>query len=306
MLTLDRDRRSLQYAIYSKDQDEASSQIQEIDIELKKLASSTTSNLDTEAQNLAQEISKIESKITDLKFEHQELLNDRNDVVRSSASLELEIADYGDGDGDFERYKTDLDRIVNGISRKQRDLQVLEDSLVGVLEKEAELKATVDSYKNEQACLYSKQNRLSKFKNKKERDNWLASEIKQVQLNSKSQKQQVDEIDSEISDLQVQINTATNEIETIESKLTAGKQVLSKFESQDKTYRQEKYKLEEERKSLWKTDAQTVKSTMELKEKLANLKRVFDSTLDRVYIYNIEYFVGFIFCLQDCCKTESD
>jgi structural maintenance of chromosome 3 (chondroitin sulfate proteoglycan 6) len=59
------------------------------------------------------------------------------------------------------------------------------------------------------------------------------------------------------------------------------KDLLGSLEEKEKALRNERFKNEEERKNLWRRDAQSSQQLNTLKETYTNAKRAFDSSIDR-------------------------
>ncbi|KAJ3224845.1 Structural maintenance of chromosomes protein 3 [Clydaea vesicula] len=260
----DRERRCLQYTIYSKDQEEIDRQIEE---------------------SIENEIFTLNTQKEALNKEKEQILIDREEEIKAKQNLELLLGDLNEDvqtqNQNIAKLNLDLTNIQEQITKKESELHQLLPEFENLQSTEVELNKSIKEKKIEQTCLYSKQGRNNKFRSKKERDIALKSEIEFLNQNLAEEELKLEELVLDIENQKVSFEKVENDLKVFQSKISERKRKMENFDENERKIRFEKLKFEEERKTLWRKDAQSSQLLNGLKDKHLTAKRTFESTLDR-------------------------
>jgi structural maintenance of chromosome 3 (chondroitin sulfate proteoglycan 6) len=139
----------------------------------------------------------------------------------------------------------------------------------------------IDAIKLEETCLYAKQGRNATFKSQIERNAWLKQESRQLGSQCVEQREQVVLLKQDVVQAKDGLDAVKEKTEKMHKDVDGRKDLLGSLEEKEKALRNERFKNEEERKNLWRRDAQSSQQLNTLKETYTNAKRAFDSSIDR-------------------------
>lgn len=183
----DKERRCLEYTIHQREQEELAHQLEKLENDRLEGVDSAEERQNQFLQG-EQEITQIEDEIRVLR-QQLELLevdkkqyeDERREQAREKAKVELDVKNISEGQGNAQsarhQHEQDLQRVETAIRDRESQLAHIVPDYDRVKSEEDTAKQRLDDQEGQRQRLYAKQGRSSKWKNKKERDDWLNKEI---------------------------------------------------------------------------------------------------------------------------------
>ncbi|KAF0478114.1 structural maintenance of chromosome protein 3 [Gigaspora margarita] len=288
---MDRERRCLEYSIFHREQTDILRQLAEMDEQREREVHGSNqqnmefNDLEQEITNIEREMAELQEKIELLRVEKRELDVDMQEQIKAHAQIELAIKDMEDTAAQNKATKAkrvlELQNIKANIKQKEIEL----GKIIPVYEKEvaeeAEINERLEESELNRQTLYSRQGRSSQFRSKTERDKWLRKEIKEIDNTMIAQKQQTDELEVQIHDISESIDRVTDEIYDTRSKLEQRKATIEELGNEYNGLKSQRDKLIDQRKELWKEDAQLETKLINAREQWKNYERSLASSMDK-------------------------
>lgn len=255
----DKDRRCLQYTIDHREQVAISNELDNLEEQRQTGVDGTDDSQDRFVQgekDLAEveaEISDLKQQVEFLKVDKKQLEDERRESARARAKFELEVKGLSDGQSAAEQAKCDLQLEFNSV---QRSIKEREDELADItpqyeakMQEEGVTKSELDSAEGTRQRLYAKQGRNARFRNKRERDDWLRNEVN----NSNSQLGKIKAVQLQTTEdvvrLEKEISSEDNAIDSLREQIdsrgtsndTMQKEVLEAKLARDRLMDERKY-----------------------------------------------------------------
>lgn len=254
----DRERRCLEYTIYSREQNEISSALESLEDQRQAGVEDTDANRNRFIQG-ENDIAQIEAEITEqkqqmelLKLEKSQLEDDRRDASRALAQAELQGKSLAEGQAAAQQAKSgreaDSKRLKSAIKEREEELEQLSPEFNQVKENEQQAKGKLDEAELTRQRLYAKQGRISRFKNKAERDKWLQREISETYTSSSQVKAVRMQTTEEIKGLETEIATLEPEVEKLKNQLDGRGDAAHSIDQDVHAAKDERDKLMDQRK----------------------------------------------------------
>ncbi|PBP26643.1 chromosome segregation protein sudA [Diplocarpon rosae] len=183
----DKDRRCLEYAFYHREQTALAAALDEIEEMRRNGLDGSDENRESflagekAVLELDNDIKTLTRQMELLKLERSQLEEDRRDISKSQAKLELNVKNFADSASATEqakiRHQQELKSIKQEIKSKENELAKLLPDYTKRKARETEVKNNLDFAEASRTRLFNKQGRAARFKNRAERDSWLKSEI---------------------------------------------------------------------------------------------------------------------------------
>lgn len=243
----DKERRCLQYTLDHREQVEIANALDTIDEQRQTGVDDTDDRRERfiqgekELTDIEAEINELKQQVEFLKVDKRQLEDERRDNARARAKVELDVKGLSDGQSAAQqardRYGQELETVRDSIRQHEEELQTINPQYAGLKDQESTVKSQLDSAEAARQRLYAKQGRNARFRNKRERDDWLRKEIDESypQLAKlKAVRMQTDEdivelektiasTEQEITDLRHRFDNRGNSSETIKEQVLAAK-----------------------------------------------------------------------------------
>lgn len=243
----DKERRCLQYTLDHREQVEIANALDTIDEQRQTGVDDTDDRRERfiqgekELTDIEVEINELKQQVEFLKVDKRQLEDERRDNARARAKVELDVKGLSDGQSAAQqardRYGQELETVRDSIRQREEELQTINPQYAGIKDQESTVKSQLDSAEAARQRLYAKQGRNARFRNKRERDDWLRKEIDESypQLAKlKAVRMQTDEdivelektiasTEQEITDLRHRFDNRGNSSETIKEQVLAAK-----------------------------------------------------------------------------------
>ena len=256
----DRERRCLEYTIYSREQTEIAAALENIEGQRQTGVEDTDANRNRFIQSendIAQidaEIAEQKQQIELLKLEKSQLEDDRRDTSRALAQVELQAKSLAEGQSAVQQAKTrreaDLAAVRAAIQEREEELGNLTPEFNELKEEEDEARTKLHEAETQRSRLYDKQGRISRFKNKAERDRWLQQEIQDTYTTLSSVKAVRMQTSEEIKELENDIALLEPEEERLRKQLDSRGDGLASIEQKVHAAKEERDELIDQRKCV--------------------------------------------------------
>ncbi|KAL1847198.1 Structural maintenance of chromosomes protein 3 [Paecilomyces lecythidis] len=261
----DRERRCLEYTIYSREQAEIAAALDSIEGQRQTGLEDTDVNREHFIQgekDMAQidaEIAECKQQIEFLKVDKAQLEDERRETSKALAQAELKAKSLADGQSAAQqsqmRHDADLKSVQAAIEQREAELSELNPRFNAEKEQEEKVKAQLDEADTARQRLYAKQGRNSRFKNKSERDKWLQKEIRDNYTSISTVKAVRMQTGEEIKELESEIAILEPEVENLRKQIEGRGDTMQSMDQQVQGAKDERDRLMDQRKELWREEA---------------------------------------------------
>jgi structural maintenance of chromosome 3 (chondroitin sulfate proteoglycan 6) len=286
----DKERRCLEYTIFSREQAEITAALEQIEEQRQTGLDGADENSEMFLQNekdMAQinlEISRLKQQKDFLLVDRRQLEDERRDNAKARAQTELQIKNLTDGQSAAQQAKTQHDaerkRLRAAILEREKELDQLLPEYSSQRKQELDVKARLDETETARQRLYTKQGRNARFRNKKERDDWLREQINDAFTSLSKVKAVRMQTTEEITQLEQDIASAEPTVEDLQNQLDGRGDEVSKLEQQNQAAKDERDRLMDQRKELWREMAKTDTIVSYAKEELSKAERQLSHMMD--------------------------
>ncbi|KAJ1970892.1 Structural maintenance of chromosomes protein 3 [Dimargaris xerosporica] len=296
---LDRDRRCLEYTIYSREQTEIVDMLEELEEDRRREMVGSNQRRERLSDQEAV-ISGIEQEILDLRqknellvLEKQRYTDEYEELIKQKAQLELNIKDLESRQqqeqGTQGALVQDIDQLKTQIADKERELEALEPDYQAAVQEEQRLREAYDQATMRRHTLMSKQGRNAQFRTKRHRDDWLRQEVSAVQATIDTQQQQIQELTTEIDQAQGQFSESQTAVAQARAQIERLSTQARDAEAQASQLRDKRDALTDRRKDLWRQEALTDSKLNTLKEELRKAERTLGGMMNKNTHRGLQY-----------------
>lgn len=254
----DKERRCLQYTIDHREQVAIANELDNLEEQRQTGVDDTDDSQERFLQGekdlaeIATEISELKQQVEFLKVDKKQLEAERRDKARAKAQVELDVKGLSDGQSAAQQataqYNMDLDSIQSSIKQHEDELAQITPEYLAKLDQESTTKSELDTAEGMRQRLYAKQGRNARFRNKKERDNWLREEINNSYPQLAKIKAVRMQTTEDIAELENDIATTESEIKELRKQLDTRGDSNDAMQKEVQDAKAERDKLMDERK----------------------------------------------------------
>lgn len=254
----DKERRCLEYTIYSREQQEIASFLENLESQRQTGVEDTDLNRDRFIQgekDMAQidtEIAECKQQIEFLKVDKSQLEDERREASKALAQVELQAKSLADNQSATQssraRHDADLKSVRAAIKEREAELQQILPSFNSAKDREDNVKAKLNEAEISRQRLYAKQGRNSRFKSKSERDKWLQAEIKDNRSSMSTVQDVMAQTKEDITGLEKEIKTLGPEIEDLHQRIDGRGDAVHSVDEQVQHAKDERDRLMDQRK----------------------------------------------------------
>ena len=261
----DKERRCLEYTIYQREQDEIYYALDQIE-KSKYTGAEESERIMGEFQEREKGIRALEEGITSTKqklslarVDKRQLEDERKEHVRERAQVELDLktleADQAHLKDARQRYKRELESLTQQIQEKQGELEEITPSYNAKKEEELGMRQRLDEAEATRQRLYAKQGRNTQFRSKKERDDWLKKEIKEISSTMTKRKSVRTDLEKDVHETTQELAQTEADIAKLREKLDGRGGAQDEMLEEVSKAKELRNKLYDERKDLWREDS---------------------------------------------------
>lgn len=288
---LDRERRCMEYAIYSLEQEDVVEQLDEIDIRREQLVvavnsrQETCAELERQAGELEPEIRKTRQMLEILRLDREQMANEAEEYARQRAQIEADIMDLEQDREEGRDSITELRRSVDTLSRDIRnsesELARVERDYQRALTAESKLRESFEVADQRRKTLQQRQGLGGQFSNQEERDTWINNELTSIESLVQQRQAQIEATQQEQQELRTRLSGITRLLTESKTKAEAGRQGVSEMQAREVQLREEKDEKISRRKELWRKEARLETENSDLRDELKRAERALGGTVDR-------------------------
>ncbi|KAI4120837.1 MAG: hypothetical protein LQ338_006728 [Usnochroma carphineum] len=287
----DKERRCLQYTIDHREQLAIAEELDNLEERRQTGAEDTGDSEerfrqgDKELVEIQTEINELKQQVDFLNVDKKQLEAERKENSRAKAKIELDVKNLSDGQSAAQQarnqYESELQSLQASIQQHEEELADITPEYNTRLQQEATAKGELENAEATRQRLYAKQGRNARFRNKRERDDWLRAEIN----NSYPQLAKVKAVRVQTAE---DIAELEKEIVDTENAITQLRQQLEGRGSNDETMRaqiqeakSERDRFMDERKELWREDAKLDSLLSNASNELRQAEQELSHTMDQ-------------------------
>jgi len=261
----DRERRCLEYTIYQREQDEINYALDQIE-KSKFTGAEQSEEIMEKFQEREKKIRALEDSITSTKqklnlarVDKRQLEDERKGHVRERAQVELDLktleADQAHLKGARQKYKRELESLTQQIQEKNEELEEISPSYNAKKEEELVMRQQLDEAEATRQRLYAKQGRNTQFRSKKERDDWLEKEIKEITSTVTKRKSVRADLVKDVRETTRELAQTEADIAELRVKLDGRGGAQDEMVEEISKAKELRNTLYDERKDLWREDS---------------------------------------------------
>ncbi|KAL8801317.1 MAG: hypothetical protein Q9200_006982 [Gallowayella weberi] len=287
----DKERRCLQYTIDYREQNAIQDELENLEEQRQTGAEGTEDGEErfrqgeNELADIQAGINELKQQIDFLKVDKKQLEGERKEYAKSKAKIELDVKDLTEGQSAAQqarsRYLSDLESLEGSIRQHESELAEITPQYDARLEEEDTLKSELESAEGTRQRLYAKQGRNARFRNKKERDDWLRAEINNGYPQLAKVKAVRVQTAEDIAELEEDIANTEQAIATLREQLEGRGANNESIQAQIQEAKAERDRLTDERKELWREDAKLDSVLSHAQTELRQAEQELSHTMDQ-------------------------
>lgn len=286
----DRERKCLEYIIHHRDQEQLESHLERIDGEREQGAEDNDEHREALKEGEKQleaidiQITGLRQQIKLLVEEKTQYKEDRTDTSRAVAQAESDVSSMEDNQSAAQKAQTsrnaELKEVQSLIKQREAELAQLLPEFQAKREEEKGLKQQVQDAEATRQRLLAKQGRHTQFRTKKERDDWLRREIGDVHNSLATRKAIAMQIAEDIAELEGQIEQLEADIKDLRHSMDNRGDEQQNISGEIQKAREEKERLLDQRKELWREEAKLDSVIANAKQELDKSDRLLGQMMD--------------------------
>lgn len=286
----DKERRCLQYTLDYREQVAITNELDNLDEQRQTGVDSTEDHSEQflegekELAEINAQINELKQQVEFLKVDKRQFEDERKETLKTKAKVELEVKSLSDGQSAAQQAKAQRDaeirRIQGSIKEHETQLDQLIPNYESKLQEEASKKVELDGAEATRRRLYEKQGRNSRFKSKKERDDYLRDQINSGYPQLAKIKAVRVQNAEDIASLERQVEDVETEINRLRERLEGRGDSNDEFQKQIETARAQRDTLTDERKELWREEAKLSSVITHSSEELRRAEQELSHTMD--------------------------
>ncbi|KAJ5835418.1 RecF/RecN/SMC [Penicillium robsamsonii] len=291
----DKERRCLEYTIYSLEQQEIGKVLNEIEERRQNGVEDADNNRDQFVEGekaMAQidaEIAECRQQIEFLKVDKAQLEDERREASKTLAQTELQAKSLSDNQAAAQilksRYDSDLSSVQTAIREREIEHREILPRFNVLKDQEDTVKSQLTDAETSRQRLYAKQGRNSRFKNKSERDKWLNMEVRESHSSINTVQGVISQTQEDIQELEAEIAALEPETERLRQQIDGRGDTMHSVDQQVQDAKDERDRLMDQRKELWreeaKLDSVLSNASQEVDRAERNLSQMMDNNTSR-------------------------
>ncbi|KAL8739511.1 MAG: hypothetical protein Q9190_007694 [Brigantiaea leucoxantha] len=287
----DKERRSLQYTIDYREQQAITKELENLEEQRVTGVEDTGDSEerfregDKELADIQSQISELKQQVEFLKVDKRQLEEERRDNARKKAKIELDVKSLSEGQLAAQqaksRYDAEFNSVQTSIEKHENQLAQIVPEYNSRVQAETTIKAQLDAAGSTRQRLYAKQGRNAQFQNKRERDQFLRTEIDNCSPQIKKVKKVRVETAEDIERLENEISALESSIAELREQLEGRGTSNDEIQSQIHDAKATRDKLMDERKELWREDAKLDSVMTNAQNELRHAEQDLSHTMDQ-------------------------
>ena len=286
----DREKRCLEYALYSREQQEITTALETIEDQRQTGVEDTDENRGKFIEGekamaaVSSQMAELKQQVEFLRLDKKQLEDERRDSAKAKALVELQVKNLTDGQMATQqaqsRHAVELQRVQGAIQQRQQELNQLLPQYNVQKQQETDVKRQLDEAETSRQRLYQKQGRNARFRSKKERDDWLRDQINDTYSSLSTVKAVKIQTAEDIQGLERDIKNLELEVEALQGQINGRGNAVSGLDEQIQAAKEERDRLMDQRKELWREEAKLDSVISNAYQELSQAERSLSHMMD--------------------------
>lgn len=234
---------------------------------------------------ITQQLEELRQNMNAARLEKQQLEDDRRERARAKAQADLDVRNLSAGRNAAQRSRQQHEESLQQV---REQIQEIEEELTNDVLPEYEQasqkaqtgKTQLDDAETRRQGLYAKQGRNARFRTKQERDTWLRAQINDANMSLSRFRATRMSTSEGITEDEQTITQLEQDIETLQGRISNQAGTAQGLEQELQTAKENKDKLMDERKELWRRDARLDSEISTAQEQLRKAERALSHMMD--------------------------
>lgn len=286
---VDKERRSLEYTIYDKDLHETRLNLEKLESQREQEAEKAARKHDevreahSRLKRLDKDLKQLMSNQASLKRKWEEVGEEKTEAIKAHVKVDLDVKEQEDLAKTDAKTQAQCQKDLKGLSKqiesKQGDLEVAHKQLQQQQKTEAALQKRISEAERRLQALHGKEGK--RYTSKKERDDALNAEVKQLQETLRKQQDNRQALQEEVAQLSSTCMEKSQEIGNQQSAIQKRQENLARCERESNELKERRNTLQNQRKEIWSQDDSVRSQTDDLKTELQHKERRLESAIAR-------------------------
>ncbi|XP_071947976.1 structural maintenance of chromosomes protein 3-like [Antedon mediterranea] len=294
----DKMRRSLEYTIHNHDLTDTRKKLDELSSkrensgEVSKQLRDVQEEASKRIKNINKELREIKNRVRSVNEERDQLTNERSELIKRKAKLELSVKDLEEEVGSDSSAKASLEeqleKLDGTISIKQNELEAIMPRYENLQKEEEKINATLQYCEQRRTELFAKQGRGNQFTTRDDRDKWIKKELKSLNKSIRDKEEQINKLNEDIAN-----DTKKNEdLESKMAKLTVDiEQMKDTVDASNRGHydlKKRKDDLQNERNALWREENNMQQEISTTRDELHKKEQTLRSMIGKSVLRGID------------------
>ena len=286
----DREKRCLEYALYSREQQEITTVLEAIEDQRQTGVDDTDENRERFIEGekamgtVNSQIAHLKQQMEFLRLDKKQLEDERRVSAKTKAQVELQVKTLTEGQTAAQharsRHVAELQRVQSAIQQRQQELNQILPQYNVQKQQETDVKARLDDAETSRHRLYQKQGRNARFGSKKERDDWLRDQINDTYSSLSTVKAVRMQTSEDVKELEKDIKKLEPEVEGLQDQINGRGNAASGLDEQIQSAKEERDSLMDQRKELWREEAKLDSVISNAYQELSQAERSLSHMMD--------------------------
>ncbi|KAI0046003.1 RecF/RecN/SMC protein [Auriscalpium vulgare] len=287
----DKDKRCLEYALHSRELEEVTATLEEIEDERKSevhganMRREQFSDREQQIQTLEKEIKTTKHELTTTSLTRQGVQAELSDLTRSQKEIELRVEDLRTADARAGGLRTELEDEVSAVSEeidaKELELAELLPEWEAHRAQETDQRRALDESRGKLDALYAKRGRVKRFRTLAERDAYLKQEISSIETHGHAQTAALETTRGELAAARGMLGEVDGQLKALQDRAEDGRTRVKELGDEHAKLADEKAQLIERRKDLWREDAKLDSTRSHARDELRSAERQLAGMMDK-------------------------
>lgn len=287
----DAEKRAIEYVLEQRELEETTKGLQQLDERRQGRIENFDENQQAYADgedNIArinQQLEELRQNMNAARLEKKQLEDERRERARAKAQAELDVRNMSDGRSAAQRSKQQHDENLEQVrSQIEEAEQELNNDVLPEYEQASSkahaTKTRLDDAETKQQRLYAKQGRNARFRSKRERDEWLNAQINEANMSLSRFRATRMSTNEGIAEDEQTITQLEQQIQDLQNRISNQGGAARDLEQELQNAKENKDKLIDERKELWRQDARLDGDLGVAREQLRKAERNLSYMMD--------------------------
>ncbi|KDE07866.1 hypothetical protein MVLG_01960 [Microbotryum lychnidis-dioicae p1A1 Lamole] len=289
--TQDRQRRSLEYAIYQRELQDVAEALEQIEEERRRDVDSAntrreeTNEREKAAAELEATLTATRQRLEILRIEHREASDERSDLTKSQAQVECIVRDAEDathrGEERLHELEQELEQVEGSIHEAETELMEVTPQFEDLSRSEATTRQALETAQTTLGVLHAKEGRRNQFRTQAERDRHLKALVEGHGKAIQEREKGAQALEADLEKAKETLSAIQEGSAEVRKELDGRKEAIREMQTKLAQHKVAQAEAVEKRKDVWKEDAKLDSQLRHAMEQLKTAQRNLSATVDR-------------------------